>query len=152
MTFQPGQSGNPAGRPRGARGKATIFAERLFEGEAEAIIRTAIDLAKGGDMTAVRVCMDRIAPRQRERAIAYELPPLHSAADAASAVGEIVASVAAGDLTPAEAGELIKLIQCFLMTLSATAFEERIERLERRFGVGEHKRGPNGGAAPPITQ
>jgi signal transduction histidine kinase len=38
MTFQSGQSGqsgNPAGRPKGARGKATILAEGLFEGEAQ---------------------------------------------------------------------------------------------------------------------
>ena len=33
MTFQPGQSGNPAGRPRGARGKAAVLAERMFEGD-----------------------------------------------------------------------------------------------------------------------
>ena len=53
MTFQSGQSGNPAGRPRGARGKATILAEGLFDGEAEAIIRTAIELAKSGDMACL---------------------------------------------------------------------------------------------------
>jgi len=63
MTFQPGQSGNPAGRPKGARGKAAaLLAERMFEGEAEDIIRADIDLAKGGDAAAVRVCLDRIAP------------------------------------------------------------------------------------------
>jgi hypothetical protein len=33
--FQPGQSGNPKGRPRGARHKATLAAEALLDGEAE---------------------------------------------------------------------------------------------------------------------
>jgi hypothetical protein len=34
--FAPGQSGNPAGRPKGARNKATLAVEALLVGEAEA--------------------------------------------------------------------------------------------------------------------
>jgi hypothetical protein len=130
MTFQPGQSGNPAGRPKGARGKAALLAERMFEGEAEDIIRAAIDLAKGGDAAAVRVCLDRIAPRPKDRAIAFELPPLQSAADAASALAAITAAVTAGDLTPMEAGELFKLVDGFARMLEARIFEERVAKLE----------------------
>jgi hypothetical protein len=92
MTFQPGQSGNPAGRPKGARGKAAILAEELFEGEAENIIRAAIEAAKGGDTTAVRVCLDRVAPRRRDRAVSFELPPLHNAASVLSALADIAAA------------------------------------------------------------
>jgi Family of unknown function (DUF5681) len=130
MTFQPGQSGNPAGRPKGARGKAAVLAERMFEGESEAIIRAAIDLAKEGDTTAVRLCLDRIAPRPRDRAITFELPPLHSAADAASALAAITAAVTAGELTPSEAGELFKLVDGFARMLEARIFEERVAKLE----------------------
>lgn len=34
MTFKPGKSGNPDGRPRGARNRATLVAEALLDGEA----------------------------------------------------------------------------------------------------------------------
>jgi hypothetical protein len=130
MTFQSGQSGNPAGRPKGARGKAAILAEQMFEGEAKDIIRAAIDLAKAGDPSAVRVCLDRIAPRPKDRVIAFELSPLHSAADAASALAAITAAVTAGELTPSEAGELFKLVDGFARMLEARTFEDRVARLE----------------------
>ena len=47
--FQPGQSGNPAGRPRGSRNKATIAAETLLDGEAQALSRKAVELALEGE-------------------------------------------------------------------------------------------------------
>jgi len=46
--FSKGRSGNPLGRPRGLRNKATITAEALFEGEIEGICRKAIEEAKQG--------------------------------------------------------------------------------------------------------
>jgi hypothetical protein len=42
MTYKPGQSGKPYGRPRGARNRATVAAERLLDGEADALTRKAI--------------------------------------------------------------------------------------------------------------
>ena len=35
MKFQPGQTGNPAGRPPGSRNKKTIALEEAFEEHAE---------------------------------------------------------------------------------------------------------------------
>ena len=43
--FKPGQSGNPAGRPKGSRNRSTLALEAIFEAEAEAITRKAIELA-----------------------------------------------------------------------------------------------------------
>ena len=98
MQFQKGQSGNPAGRPRGSRNKMTVLMQNLLEGEAEAIGRKVIDMAKDGDMAAIRVCMDRLVPARRSAAIACELPPLETRGDAVSAMAAIIAAVAAGDV------------------------------------------------------
>jgi hypothetical protein len=60
--FPAGVSGNPAGRPKGSRNKTTLAIEALLEGEAEALTRKAIERALEGDMAALRLCMDRLAP------------------------------------------------------------------------------------------
>jgi hypothetical protein len=148
MTFQPGQSGNPAGRPRGARGKAAVLAEKMFEGEAEAIIRAAIDTAKAGDMAAVRICLDRLAPRQRHRVVPFELPPLHSAASVLSALTDIAAAVSRGDLTPGEADSVSKLLDRYVRTLESTEFEQRLAKLERESGASAAKTNQDGHGSP----
>jgi hypothetical protein len=62
MPFEPGKSGNPAGKLKGTRNKTTLAVEALLDGEAETITRKAIELAKEGNLTALRLCLDRIAP------------------------------------------------------------------------------------------
>jgi hypothetical protein len=68
--FKPGQSGNPSGRPVGARNRATLAMEALLDGDAEAIMGKAIELAKAGDGPALRLCLDRLMPARRDRHVA----------------------------------------------------------------------------------
>jgi len=80
-TFGPG---NP-GKPRGTRHKATRAALALLDGEAEALTRQAVTMALGGDVVALRLCLERIAPPRKDAPVAIALPPMQSAADAAKA-------------------------------------------------------------------
>src|SRR5258705_3793234 len=50
MQFQKGQSGNPAGRPRGSRNGASVLVHSLLENEAEDLARMTIEIAKRGDI------------------------------------------------------------------------------------------------------
>lgn len=128
--FKPGQSGNPAGKPRGSRNKATLAVEELLDGEAETITRKAIELAKAGDMTAIRLCMDRIAPPRKDRPVTFALPQLQAPADAVGAAAAIVLAVASGELTPWEAGDLSRVVDAYTRTLEARHLEARLARLE----------------------
>jgi hypothetical protein len=131
MTFEKGQSGNPAGRPPGSRNKATILAESMFQGEAGTIIQMAIDKAKEGDITAIRLCLERVFPRLRDRATLFEFPPINGAPDALTALTTIMAGVRDGELTAAEGSELSKIVDHYLRTLEAKDFEQRLRMLER---------------------
>lgn len=64
-----GQSGNPSGRPKGAKNKTTLAAESLLKDHAEAITQKVIDLALQGDLLALKMCMDRLLPLPRRPVI-----------------------------------------------------------------------------------
>jgi hypothetical protein len=131
---RPFEKGN-AGRPKGARHKVTRAVEALLEGEAEELTRKAIELAKGGDLTAIRICLDRIAPPRKDRHIEFDLPKMETAKDAASAGAAIIEALSQGELTPSEAGELVRMVESYARTLQTSDFEARLERLEKERGM-----------------
>jgi hypothetical protein len=130
MPFQKGECGNPAGRPRGSRNRATLLMEGLLADDAEAIGRKAIEMAKQGDMSAIRLCMDRLSPARKGQPVAFELPPLDKPADSVAGAAEIVAGVAAGELTPSEGADLAKVVDVYVRAIATNAFDERLTKLE----------------------
>jgi hypothetical protein len=135
MRFQPGQSGNPAGRQPGSRNKRTILADRLFDDRAGTLTEAAIGLATVGDPAALRVCMDRVAPPLRQRPIEFALPELTTAAHAVTATNAIVQGVAHGELIADEADALMRLVRGFILVLAAADLERRITRIEAQLAV-----------------
>jgi hypothetical protein len=63
--FPKGVSGNPKGRPKGAKNKTTAMAETLLEGQAEALVQKAVRMALNGNTTAMRLCLERLIPPKR---------------------------------------------------------------------------------------
>ena len=130
MRFQKGQSGNPAGRPRGTLNRATVLAQELLSARVESIAGKLIELAEGGDMRAIRVCMDRLVPAIKDQPITVELPPIEKPADSVEAAASIAAAVAAGDLTASEAALLAKVVDVYVRALDSKGFNERLSKLE----------------------
>lgn len=54
----PERTAYTAGRPKGARNRATVSADVLLEGEAEALTRKAVESALGGGGSAMRICLE----------------------------------------------------------------------------------------------
>ncbi len=128
--FRKGRSGNPAGRRPGSRNKATIAAAQLLAGEAEGLTRKAVELALEGDAMALRLCVERLLPACRERAVKFALPPIESAADIAAAMKAVTSALADGEITPGEAGRIAGVVDTFVRAIETSDFEERLKELE----------------------
>ena len=130
--FTPGVSGNPAGKPRGTRHKATRAVEALLEGEAEGLTRKAIEMALRRDGPALRLCLDRIAPPRKDAPVSFDLPPVKSASDAVTASSALLDAVAIGEVTPDEAGRVMALLTAHKALVETADLEQRIEALEAK--------------------
>jgi len=131
-TFAEGVSGNPDGKPKGARHKTTRAIEALLEGQHEALTQKAIDMALGGDGPALRLCLDRLAPPRKDAPVSITLPPVKSAEDAVAASSALLSAVADGDVTPDEAGRVMALLTAHKAIVETGDLERRIAALERK--------------------
>lgn len=127
--FKPGQSGNPAGKPPGAKNRATALAQSLFDGEAEAITRKVIELAKAGDMMALKVCLDRLCPPMKAQAapVQVEIPESDSMSDIASA---FIKAAADGRLPPDVAAQLVSAVGTLARVVEIDELKIRLAALE----------------------
>ena len=128
--FQPGKSGNPAGKPKGTRHKATQAAQALLDGEIEALTRKTIELALEGDTTALKMCLERIIPALKPSAqpVKLSMPPPDNLTDTARA---FVAAAANGELPPDIAAQLVAAVASVARVEEMQNVKERLEALER---------------------
>lgn len=128
--FEPGQSGNPAGRPRGSRNRSTLALEAIFEGEAEALSRKAIEQALAGDGGAMKLCLDRLLSPRRDRSITFDLPVIETAADLPRATAALLQAVSSGEITPSEAADVGKAVSAHIEAITAADLHHRLAALE----------------------
>lgn len=130
--FAKGQSGNPAGKPVGARNATTLAIEKLLDGEAEAITRKAIEMAKEGDTIALRLVLERVAPVRRGRLVLFDLPVIERASDLAGALGSLLRAMANGEMTPDEAAVIAGVMETKRRAIETGELEQRLDQLEQR--------------------
>lgn len=133
--WKKGQSGNPNGRPKGSRNQATLLALAAMEGELDAVVRVVIDAAKGGDMAAARLVVDKLVPATRERPITISIPSITEVKDCATAQAKVLEAVACGDLLPGEGEAMSALVENHRRSLESTDLAERLAAIEEQLKV-----------------
>jgi hypothetical protein len=111
----------------------------LLDGQAEALTRAAIERALAGDSASLRLCLERVVPPKRDRAVSVTLPPLKTLADAVSGLSTITDAISRGDLTPSEAEKVAGLLETFAKIKEVGDIEERVKALEAVLKAREAK-------------
>ncbi len=128
--FRPGQSGNPAGRPRGARNRASVIVSQMLEGDIEPMVQKLIDAAKGGDVLALRLVIERVLPRARSSPVAFDLPQIVGANDIAKGTAAVLQAAAAGEISLGEAREFMALLEAHRKALETNDLAVRLQLIE----------------------
>lgn len=128
--FQPGQSGNPAGRKPGIIDKRQKL-QNAFADDAVAIAKKVVELAKEGDMQAAGIALARLAPPLRAQAERVQFQ-LSDDVPLSTQASEILRAVADGNL---DADTAKMLIGC----IHAVAGIRAVEDLESRLALLEAK-------------
>lgn len=109
--------------------------EQLLDNESGALTRKTIDMALGGDTTALRLCLERLCPPRKDRPIWIEIPEMKNVHDTVQAMSSITKAVTSGVITPSEANMVAGVIEIYRKTIETAELESRISSLENRRNI-----------------
>ena len=133
--FQPGQSGNPAGKAKGARSLRYAALDDAAEEALPEIVQALTVAAKAGDARAADLLFRRSWPERKGRPVMFALPVIETPDDLSKALGAILAGVAAGELTPEEGTSIANLCDTHRTAVFMKENEARMQAIETALGI-----------------
>ena len=92
------------------------------------LIAKVVEMAKEGDATALRICLDRIIPAAKARDDPVHIPGMTDAMADNSRV--VVKAIADGSLTPEEGASVLQALASQARIIEADEIEKRLAALE----------------------
>ena len=130
--FKPGQSGNPNGRPKD-KTPATILRKSIANDLPE-IIKTLVNLAKGGDVQAAKVLLDRCCPALKPQAMPICLPVNGTLAEQGN---EIIRATMGGQMPPDIGSQLITALSNQGKLIELQEITERLQHIEKQLELAK---------------
>jgi hypothetical protein len=137
--FEPGQSGNPRGRPTGSKNRSTKLLES-FEDDLPALIAVTKEKALQGDMTAMRLLLDRGLPVRKPVSPVFDIPELAMASTLTEQAQAVISGVSRGFIPPDVGSQLIVAIGATAKVLETDEVVRRIIQLEQTVRVNGDRR------------
>lgn len=127
--WEKGQTGNSKGRPKGVPNPQARLREAIGEHVPE-IIDMLVQQAKGGDVGAARLLMERVLPPMKPQ----ELPQAFTLPDGTLSVQAraVVASVASGELAVGAGSQLLTGLGTLAKIIESDELAARITALEAK--------------------
>lgn len=124
--FQPGQSGNPRGRPRGPMVSTKL--REVIGKDLHAIVAALIEKAKDGDTAAAALLFSRTLPPLRPMSDTPDSPLSGTTLDERAEA--VTTATLAGELSPTAASELMTILAAQARIAEVSELAERLERIE----------------------
>ena len=106
--------------------------ERLLHKDIKAITLKAIEVAKAGDVQALRLIFERVLPPTRETPLQITLPIPRDVSDVPATLSAILEAAALGEITASEAERLSRVVETFSRAHELATFDARLKALEGR--------------------
>ena len=134
MKYRPGESGNPAGRPRGSADRRSQLRAAL-DGKADELLQKATDMALAGDPSMLALLINRVIPATKPESAPMNVAlPEGSLSDKA---GALVDAAANGEVPTSSAAELLSGMAVVAKLRELDELEARLKALEARSGGGQ---------------
>jgi hypothetical protein len=117
--------------------------EQLVEGQAEQLVQKVLELAEAGDVSCLRMILDRLWPPRKGQPVNVVMPPINTSQDVIPAIASIWTAIREGRLTPDEASALSIVIDRSIQAIELHDITKRIAALEditRRIAALEEAR------------
>ncbi|HEX4409938.1 MAG TPA: hypothetical protein VH206_14290 [Xanthobacteraceae bacterium] len=128
ITKMPPPPGNPV-QPLPSGDVSAALATAWRE-HAPDIIATALLLARRGDVPALRLILERVAPA-KGRLLTLDLPKVQSVADVPILQKRLVELVASGSMTIEEAAGMSGILQNYISSVEVVEHETRLAAIEQ---------------------
>ena len=125
--FEKGTSGNPKGRTPAHLTAAKV--RKDLADDLPDILAKLIELAKQGDIQAIKLILDRVCPPIKPQALPISLPVSHSLAEQGN---EIIRATMQGQIPPDIGSQLITALSNQGKLIELQELTERLQRVEKQ--------------------